>query len=537
MFAPQLRLSVLSAITVIGSATTVFAGDGFLPPVVAALPTQFDAAGSKPATLDEPRVFSSGPVLTPNQQAPMEIPSAAEMPDVDDKPVPLPTPPPEEPPTPPPAAFSETRPFASPPPHVLTPEPAIVPAAPAPATVMAPAPVMAPTIQQYYQPAQNSVVYTTTQSMSRNWASLESLIWWTSKTDTPVLASTSPAGVASTQAGVLGNNTQVLFGGDEIFGDATAGFRVRGGHFFNECDGGGITAEFFLLGSRGHDFHASSDGDTVIARPFFNTNINQQDSQLISSPGQYRGSLDINAETRMYSVGGFLWGELYLDRDCGCSCGEGCDGGGCTAFDTCHRRNPDETQIGIKFGPRFSHLDDTILVDENTVNLNSGGNFRILDSFKTENSFLGGELGLRARRVRGKFDMELGLQLAIGGTHQELDVGGSTTHTSGQGIITTTDDGILAVASNSGSWDRNRFSLIPGLEVAIGRDFGKGWRWTVGYNLIYWTNVLRASEQIDTNIDPSQFQINQGSATTPGVLWNESDYLAHGISFGLERRW
>lgn len=527
MFVPQLRISARIVVALLfGTTTTAFA-DELLPPVISSGPAKIlSASASKPQAVKDPRVFSSGPVLSPEPPIPMSIPMA------DEAPMSLPEPNPFEAP----AIIEPEAPTELPDTQLSTvghqqvPE---VPDVPAETTT-----VLNPPLEQYYQPYSSPIVYhTTPEPMARDWASLEALVWWTSKTDLPVLATTSPNTTPINQAGVLGNDTQVLFGGDHAFGDASGGFRLRLGHFFNECDGSGLTGEFFMLASRGHDFHASSAGEPVIARPFFNTNLNAPDSQLIAYPGQYRGSLNINAETKMYSLAAHYWGELYIDRSCDC---DGCTDGGCTFVDGCNQRDCDETQFGIKIGPRFMHLDDSILIDETAIKLDTGGRFHLQDSFKTENSFLGGEIGLKARRNRGPFDVELGLQLAIGATRQELDISGINTATTGQGVSTTTPGGFLALDSNSGSWDRNRFSLIPGLDVSVGYELKNGWRATVGYNLLYWTSVLRASEQIDPTMNTDKLQpvIAPSSSTErPSVPFKEADYLAHGISFGLEKRW
>lgn len=509
MFVPRSRISAILIVASVIGVTNSIAED-VLPHVQDSTPRLLLTAASKPQTVQDPRVFASGPVLSQDVQLPKVTPEIPK--DVTEV---IPKPPSDK---------------------VHLPEP-MLPQQMLPETIIESSTAAAPVINHYYEPYVPSAQTVCAPRQSRDWASLETLIWWTSKTDTPVLASTSPIGTNPTQAGVLGGNTQSLFGGDEIFGDAQGGFRFRMGHFLNDCDGSGFTGEFFMLGSRGHDFRTSSDGDPIIARPFFNANTNAQDSQLISYPGSYRGSLAINAETKMYSVAGHYWGELYIDRCCnGCS---GCSDSSCSPGSGCQQRRSNETQLGVKIGPRFMHLDDTLLIDETAVRINTGSSFRLIDSFKTENSFLGGEIGLRARRQRGPLDLELGLQLAIGATRQELDIAGLNTVTTG-GVPVTTPGGLLALDSNSGSWDRDRFSLVPALELMVGYELKNGWRATVGYNLLYWTNVLRASEQIDgtLNVDQLAPAVVPGTGPDrPSVQFDETDYMAHGISFGLEKQW
>jgi hypothetical protein len=66
------------------------------------------------------------------------------------------------------------------------------------------------------------------------------------------------------------------------------------------------------------------------------------------------------------------------------------------------------------------------------------------------------------------------------------------------------------------------------------------WRASVGYSLLYWGSVLRATEQIDPVINPGLLPPEQNPLTgdlRPASLMQDSSYLAHGITFGLERRW
>ena len=81
---------------------------------------------------------------------------------------------------------------------------------------------------------------------------------------------------------------------------------------------------------------------------------------------------------------------------------------------------------------------------------------------------------------------------------------------------------------------------MPSLECAIGYELQRGWRFSVAYNLMYWTNVMRAAEQIDSTINPNLFPPSVATAADPARparLFKEADYLAHGLSIGFEKRW
>jgi hypothetical protein len=59
----------------------------------------------------------------------------------------------------------------------------------------------------------------------------------------------------------------------------------------------------------------------------------------------------------------------------------------------------------------------------------------------------------------------------------------------------------------------------------------------VGYNLIYWGNVSRSSDQIDLNLDPRNFppQI-PGGLPFPSYQDKTSNFWAQGINLGAEFR-
>src|SRR4029450_13690718 len=86
---------------------------------------------------------------------------------------------------------------------------------------------------------------------------------------------------------------------------------------------------------------------------------------------------------------------------------------------------------------------------------------------------------------------------ALGVSHQELDIAGSQVRTRpGQAPMNFTG-GLLAVGPNLGSFSRNEFSVAPEATVNVGYAVTPNVRVHVGYNFLFWSNVLRPGEQID----------------------------------------
>ena len=377
-----------------------------------------------------------------------------------------------------------------------------------------------------------------------NWINLEALIWWTSDVSTPPLATISPAGTPAGVAGIVGPNSNVVFGGqDQLFGFAQGGFRARLGQWSDAEEITGVELDFLLLAERGDNFFGNSNGGFTLARPFTDVSPGQPvggtpSAQLIAFPGTSIGSVSVNTDTRFLGGGGRYLHEIYVEHDGGQNHNGVFHNG---SFSKGANHNPD-SRIYLTLGPRYYQLDDSIGIGHTTTDVATGNDIFVSDAFETENKFLGAEIGLKARRRKGRFLVDLGVGLGIGGTQQELDISGTTITRTGA-TVTRSGSGLLAQSTNIGSDEEIEFSLVPRLELDLEWDIGKGWSATVGYNLLYWTNILRAGEQIDgsvnTNLLPPPFGAGgvAGAGTNgPVANRNETDYFAQGISFGIERR-
>lgn len=360
------------------------------------------------------------------------------------------------------------------------------------------------------------------------WLGAEFLIWSTSSTSLPPLVTTSENGTQQLDAGVIGRpGTQVLYGGNNIFNGMHGGFRLRGGVNFDQCGVSGMDAEFFMIGDRQESYHADSNGNPILARPFLDAASGLNNSQLVAFPDLASGTIDIVSRTRLNSAA-IHYREVFWKE---------CDPGStCSADYWCG--SPRGCSLGFQMGPRFVNLRDSFYAGER-LTAAGGDIYQIEDSFRTKNQFLGCELGLFGSRQRRRWSLDGAVRLGIGSTRQQLDVSGQTVVTQ-SGVTTTSPGGFLAQRTNSGSWEHNKFTLLPQFDVGLGYQMTNTWRASVGYSLLYWGNVLRATNQIDPVINPGLLPPEQNPLTgdlRPSALLHESSYLAHGITIGLERRW
>jgi hypothetical protein len=109
--------------------------------------------------------------------------------------------------------------------------------------------------------------------------------------------------------------------------------------------------------------------------------------------------------------------------------------------------------------------------------------------------------------------------------------------------VRTAVGGLLALPTNIGHFSRDRFSVVPEIGVNLGYQLTDHLRAYVGYNFLYWTNVVRPGAQIDRVLDVTlipNFPV-PGAVPTgqnrPMVPFKENDFWAQGINFGLEFRW
>lgn len=341
------------------------------------------------------------------------------------------------------------------------------------------------------------------------WGRAEYLMWWVRGAYVPPLVTTSPQGTPVGQAGVL-PNADILFGDQEINDRGRSGGRFTIGYWFDPCETLGIENTFFFIGGDNDGYTASSSGDPILARPFFNVDSGDDDAIVIAYPQVVVGGINITSNRQIYS------NELNLRR---------------SLYSDCCRR------IDILAGYRYMRLSEGLDIYTNTTSLESstlGTQFAIEDHFNTGNNFNGGQIGVNLQLYRGCWTIDLLGKIALGGVSQQAKINGSTVITPVDDDIQTYDAGILALGSNSGQFNQTVFGAIPEFGVNLRYQWTPLWRVNVGYTFMALTNVLRPGDQIDLNLDPDQFPPVEDDGTSPAFSFNESDIWLQGINLGIE---
>ena len=354
------------------------------------------------------------------------------------------------------------------------------------------------------------------------------LVWWTQGMAVPPLVTTSTDTTNQAGLGVLGQpDTQVLFGGPHMNSGADSGARLSLGYWLSPCCDLALEASYLTLGRQSTPFDRASNnsGDPLLARPFYNvqpTELDQnraprQDSSILSTNGIPTGQIatghvhaEVASEFHLFDV--LIRRPIFLMPDC---------------------------HIDFLTGYRFANLDDRVLVSDATNVADLSLAISSSDRFHTQNQFNGAVIGFATERRVCRWTLGTSLKLALGNTHSLTEIAGQTIQNNG----TPMAGGLLALSTNSGPHDDNRFSMLPELGVTLGYNLTRQFRMNFGYSMMYWSSVARAGDQIDVNVNPNLLPAPASTRPVPSQYLTPprpefnlktTDYWAQGMNVGIE---
>lgn len=353
----------------------------------------------------------------------------------------------------------------------------------------------------------------------------EYLGWEMDAMKTPALVTTSPAGTPQNLAAFIGGaNTRTLFGG-EINDDFRSGVRVQGGWYVDPTRYWAIGGDYYQLFGEGNTFSTNTAGNAIIGRPFFDIIQGRETAQLVSFPAIVSGDVSIDTDTQLRSFG------LHIQADALNEPGSIHQ----TASD-CAR----EPRLNWLLGFRYVSLDDDIRFNENLTSLvnTAQGTINVNESFETENDFMGVEIGAIREIPMGRFWFETVTKVALGRNTQKVRINGSTRLVEA-GVPETFTGGLLAQRSNIGIYENDDFAVVPELGATIGFHVTPRFSLTAGYTFVYFSNVVRAGNQIDTDVNPGLIPIEDdplNGPLRPRFIIRQSDFFAQGITVGGDFR-
>jgi hypothetical protein len=346
------------------------------------------------------------------------------------------------------------------------------------------------------------------------WFSAEALAWASKGDHLPPLVTTSPAGTPRVQAGVLGQpGTAVLFGNDDVNDRFRAGARVRAGYWFDPQRTRGIELDAFMLDRSATKVALSSGAFPILAQPFTDAVSGAQNAALVAFPGSFSGLVAIDDTSRLFGAGA-----AYRTEFCR-ACGFG-------------------SVSGI-VGYRYLRLRDQLAMS-GTVVPAPGGVFApgttisTTDRFATSNDFHGLDLGLTGEFGSGPWRLTWTAKAAFGGTFTDLDISGATTTVVPGAGTTVFAGGTYAQPTSIGSYNKNRFAVVPELAANVSYQVTDRLRAFAGYSFLYWSSVIRPGNAIDTTINVSQTAgLPLVGPARPLARFDTSDYWVHGANVGL----
>ena len=124
--------------------------------------------------------------------------------------------------------------------------------------------------------------------------------------------------------------------------------------------------------------------------------------------------------------------------------------------------------------------------------------------------------------------------VALGTNAERIFINGNTTTSFPGAATAVSPGGLYALSSNIGNYTHNNFAAIPQISGRIGYRLTENFTAFVGYTFIYWGNVARAADQIDTSINTANIPPVQPSTgpARPAFTLHESSFWAQGITLG-----
>ena len=356
------------------------------------------------------------------------------------------------------------------------------------------------------------------QPADSHFVQAEYLLWWANRGDIPVLATTSRDGTP----GFLGQpGTQSLLGPGAFGPNLRSGFRVRAGGWLDDCGLRGIDGSFFFLGRTSTSFGADSAQYPTITRPFFAPNFNSEFGEIVAQPNLSSGRIDITSDSQ-------LWGADINFRKGICR--------------TCDRTT------GWFAGYRYLDLNERLTIAESITSTGPlspdpvGTKVFVQDRFEARNRFHGAQVGGFWSNTQGKLDWDIRAGIALGVNQETLQIDGLQQRTRPGQLTQSFNGGLLATGPNLGTFSQSQFSVVPEVTTTVGYRATPNLRVYVGYNVLYWSNVIRPGDAIDRTVDVALVpNPPAGVAATanprPLPIFRQSDFWAQGIQFGIELRW
>jgi hypothetical protein len=368
----------------------------------------------------------------------------------------------------------------------------------------------------------------------RFWFRGEYLHWWTTGAHLPPLVSTVDANNPAAET------LTTIFGDRDVNDGSHEGYRVNLGMWLDCHHCWAIEGEYFDIVGKQDNFDSGlsngySDGiPNPIVHPFYDPSLDPNNRldpvgvqlRAVAFPLQYVGRVTVSTSDYFQSAGLWLRRQLRASE-------WSTNNSECNWTDSCART----FRLDAVGGYRFSRLIDAVEVQDSEMSIVPppyafyGTQYAFADNSRAVNNFSGAELGLDAVYTHGRWSLDVLGKAAIGVNNQYTRIYGLLSQDS------SNTGGGIQQSESTREHSRNRFSAIPELSVTAGYQLTEHVKFTVGYDLLYWSAVVRAANQIavePTTGIPYGTLNSANLPNLPAFTFNETYFLAQGLRLGGE---
>jgi hypothetical protein len=339
--------------------------------------------------------------------------------------------------------------------------------------------------------------------------SAEALLWWFKGNATPPLVTDQE----------LGDPTGKIFlGGKDLNTNPNPGFRLSAE--YAASDWWGIDTSVFYIPTRTTRAQVSSSGQfgsSDLFIPVIDATTGTESLENLSSAGVFKGS----AQTELSND--LLGADLNM---------------------TMRLASGPGWRVDALGGFKYLRLHEKFLFTTDSPNIPpfAADVYQTTDRFETTNNFYGGQLGVRARFDQGWWFATAVAKVGLGVMRQTVDIEGVllTNDFNGFGTpIAYAGGGYFATPTNVGERSRNRFAVVPEAGLNVGFRVTPWLTIVTGYTFLYASEVVRAPQQINRNVNYSDANFPPtlpSGPQEPSFKFKTSDFWAQGLSVGLSFR-
>jgi hypothetical protein len=349
------------------------------------------------------------------------------------------------------------------------------------------------------------------------WGGADYLLWWIKAVclGAPTLTIGNPAD--RVPGAVDQPGTQVVVGEHHFDFGPASGVRATLGYWFDPDARIGLEGSGFVLEhlAANTNFHSDPGGTPALFLPY-------QDPGSVARalpftvPGVVAGGVSATGRSR-------LWGaECNIDANLCRIPWAGC------CFDV-------TALVGFRY---LDIADDVRITDTQLLVTDPAVSSSGMDHFWTRNQFYGGQVGLRVGWRGGDWNVDLIGKVAVGATHEVINVAGSPGAPLGVPGVPVPGP-LFALPSNVGRTTGSDVAAVPEATVNVGYRLTQRLTVNLGWTYLGLTSIVCPGDQIDQHVNVTQLP-GQGPVVGPAVpapQFVHTDWWAHGMTLGLEFRY